>query len=85
MRKYHVNVTGIITGTGRNAGFSDSAKSKIDKLMAGQYRYTLHIDNDSVVRTDSVTKEFEDYEIDTEKSNWSQAIMDIVGKIKDEE
>ncbi len=81
MKKYHVNVTGIITGTGRNAGFGDSANSKIASLMAGQYKYTLHIDNDMLVITNSETKEFTDYEIKTEKTNWSQAIMDIVGKL----
>ncbi|MBQ7614862.1 MAG: ParB-like nuclease domain-containing protein [Butyrivibrio sp.] len=85
MKKYHVNVTGIITGTGRNVGFSESAKSNIDKKIAGKYKYTLHIDNDSVVRTNTQTKEFEDYEIKTEKKNWSQAIMDIVEKMSDGE
>lgn len=83
MKKYHVNVTGIITGTGRNTGLGD--KSNIDKMIAGKYKYTLHVDNESVVRTNTQTKEFEDYEIDTKKKNWSQAIIDIVEKMSDGE
>ncbi len=85
MKKYHVHVTGIMNGTQRNVKMSDIDKLTIDKKIAAQYKYTLNIDNDNVIRIDTETKDFTDYEIDTEKNNWSQAIMDIVGNMKDEE
>ena len=74
-----MKVNGIVTGTERQKSISSMSKTDLDKMIAEKYKYTMHIDNDSVVRINTVTKEFEDFEIDKEKGNWADQVMKIVG------
>ena len=78
-KRYHVKVNGIVTGTERQKSISSMSKTDLDKMISEKYKYTMHIDNDSVVRINTVTKEFEDFEIDKEKGNWADQVMKIVG------
>ena len=75
-----MKVNGIVTGTERQKSISSMSKTDLDKMIAEKYKYTMHIDNDSVVRINTVTKEFEDFEIDKEKGNWADQVMKIVGE-----
>ena len=84
LKKYHVDITGIVTGTAKKTGADNKAKKEIDSLMARKYKYTLHIDNDTVLKIEGSTGDFKEYEIDKEKGNWSQAVMNIIELHKDE-
>lgn len=79
LKRYHVSLTGIVTGIGRNGAQNAEARKEYDKLIAGKYKYTLHVDAGTVLKIDNRTKDFEEFPIDLEKTNWSQGVMDIVG------
>ena len=77
--RYHVKVTGIVTGTEkrRNKEF----RARHDKLIKEKYKHTLHVDSDTVLKVYSKTGEFEEYDIESKKG-WSKNVMDIVGAAK---
>ena len=84
-KHYHVKINGIITGAERQKSLSSMSRSDFDSLIADTYKYTLSIDNDSVVRINTRTKEFEDFAIDKEKGNWADQVMTIIGGFNEEE
>ncbi len=81
MKKYHVEITGIVTGTSKKTAADKKGKKEIDSLLAKKYKYTLHIDRDTVLMINNSTGDFEEYPIDKEKGNWSQGVMDITGDL----
>ena len=78
-KKYHVHVTGIVTGTSKRKQ-SEEEKNEMQNLYASKYLFTLHIDNDAVLMIDNVRKDFQDFTID-EGVNWSKSVMDIIKEI----
>jgi hypothetical protein len=80
--RYHVKVVGIVTGTSRNTDYSRRAKSTINKMISEKYTYTLHIDNDAVLRINSKTKEFEEYPLNKEKGLWKDQVREVFAEIK---
>ena len=76
--KYHVNVTGIVTGTGHRKNKDD--KKAMEALFANKYKHTIHIDNDMAVLIDNATKDFVEYTV-TNADSWSKELMDIVREI----
>ncbi len=82
-KKYHVDITGIVTGTGKKNNKED--RKAIEELISARYLYTLHIDNDMVVNINTSTKEFDEYEI-SDASTWSKDVIEIIREInRDEE
>ncbi len=84
MKRYHVNVTGIVTGTEKKNNRSESAQKNIDKMIAGKYKYTLNVDDDMVLLINNETKEFVEHEINKEKNNWSQGVINILEQMKED-
>jgi hypothetical protein len=78
---YKVNISGVITGTSRKLDSNPEHKAYVQKLLSETYHYTLHIDNDTIVRTDYTTKEFDEYPIDQNNGNWAYSVMEIVKEI----
>lgn len=72
--KYHVNVTGIVTGTEKR---KDKGKGNYDNLLKEKYKKTLHIDNDLVLQIDTATGNFHEHNIDS-SSGWSKAVIKII-------
>ena len=83
LKRYHVHINGIVTGVAKK--YTSLQKSDFDRMIAGRYQYTLHIDRETVLKINNRTKDFEEFKIDSEKDNWSQGIMDIVGEFKKDE
>lgn len=83
LKRYHVHINGIVTGTAKK--YTSLKRSDFDRMIAGKYQYTLHIDRETVLKINNRTKDFEEFKIDSEKDNWSQGIMDIVGEFKNHE
>ena len=77
--KYHVHVTGIVTGTSKRNQTSKE-KNEMQDLYVKKYLFTLQIDNDSVFMMDNVRKEFQEFTID-KGINWSKSVMDIIKEI----
>ena len=75
---YHVNVTGIVTGTGRKS--KDPFMKKMDTMIAEHYPVTVHIDEKSVVRIEN--SDFDEYPIADSGAGWSAAVMDVIEKMK---
>jgi hypothetical protein len=78
-KRYHVHVTGIVTGTSKRKQ-TEEEKNEMQNLYAQKYIFTLHIDNDAVLMIDNVRKDFQDFAID-EEINWSKSVMDIIKEI----
>ena len=81
-RKYHVRVTGVVTGAARKTG-KDSAAG-LEKLVKDKYQSTLHIDSETVLFTRADGGEFEDLRLPGE-SVWSAEVMEIVRRLKPHE
>lgn len=85
LKRYHVKITGIVTGTARNNLGLKGEKREVDKLLASKYKRTINIDSDTVLVINSETKEFEEHEIDKTRGKWSQMIMELIDKIDPKE
>ena len=76
-RMYHASVDGVITGTQRKA--RKGAREQMERLAAGKYVRTVHIDNEAAVCIDSRNKSFEEHKLSGNPATWSAEIMDIIG------
>ena len=79
-RKYHVNVTGIVTGTEKRK----DKKNSYDSLLKEKYKQTLHIDNDMVLKIESKSGNFNEFNIDSSEG-WSKNVIQIVEEIAEGE
>lgn len=79
--KYHVNVTGIVTGTEKR---NNKVKGHYDTLLKEKYQKTLNIDNDLVLQIDTKSGDFHEYNIEA-SSGWSKAVIDIIEGISKSE
>lgn len=73
---------GIITGVGKLEQNKSASEMRMKELIANKYALTLHIDNDSVIETNSRTKEFEEYTIDAAEEEWSKKAIAIIEEIE---
>ncbi len=82
LKKYHVAATGIVTGTEKNNSINSEVRKRIAGRMADKYTETIHIDNNTLIRSSSNSKDFEEYEIGKDAGNWSSDIIELMGKLK---
>ncbi len=82
-KRYHVGVTGIVTGTAKRKTTKEDRKI-MENLYADKYLHTLHIDNDMVMMIDNTVKEFREFIIDQD-GNWSKEVIAIVNTINGKE
>ena len=59
-------------------------KNKYDNILKEKYKHTLHIDNDLVLKIDTQTGDFKEYNIDS-SGGWSKNIIEIIGNIAKDE
>ncbi|MBO4915545.1 MAG: ParB-like nuclease domain-containing protein [Oscillospiraceae bacterium] len=83
-RKYHVKVDGVITAIGKRQKNSGNDGKKLEKMISDKYQYTVHIDNDSALMILAGRKEFRDFTLDGEASDWSRKVMDVIETIEKE-
>ena len=81
-KTYSVHVDGIITGVGKLEQNKSASEMRMKELIANKYALTLHIDNDSVIETNSRTKEFEEYTIDAAEEEWSKKAIAVIEEIE---
>ena len=83
-RSYHVHVDGIVTGTGRPQDKENDTKKKLEQLIKGKYKQTIHIDDKTLIRSWSDKKDFDQFEISAEGASWSQQTLQILKNITKE-
>ena len=76
-KKYHVHVDGIVTGTTRKSSKKD-AQERLSKMLANKYRYTYHLDRNSIVKTHGKSGEFEEKELDCTAEDWSAKVIEAI-------
>lgn len=81
--KYHVKVDGVMTAAGRNLENMEEAGKRIADMLTEKYRYTIHIDNDTVMQIISETRTFQDYQLSGDPASWSREIMDIIEQLEE--
>lgn len=75
-----VRLTGIVTGTGRK-GAKVGASVDLKKMMEDQYKSTIHIDNDLILRTFSGSKEHDEVALSGAPETWSREVLDALQKM----
>ena len=79
--KHHANVCGAVTGTARKTADNNAeTRKELESLMANTYQHTVHIDNDTLLRVNSRTREIEEHEITGAPEAWSSQVMEIMEK-----
>ena len=81
-RHYHIEVDGIINGTTRLKADDNNKMKQAKSMLQKKYPVTLHIDTDSILRTQSGSKEFEQYEIESKDEKWANNVITIVRSLK---
>ena len=79
---YHVPVNGVVTGTRRVVENNEEARERVKNMFSSHYSETLHIDGTGIVRSFSDGREFEQYELSGEESDWSREVMQMIEKVK---
>ena len=82
LKRYHVDITGIVTGTSKKNRTDGKEKKEIDSLLARKYKETIHIDNETVLKIDNTTGEFTESAIESDKGGWSKSVLDIMDGLK---
>ena len=77
-RRYNSRVDGVVTGTAKKMGKDSAKKKEIESMVSKKYNETIHIDKDMLIRTDSLTKEFDEYPLSGSSADWSKEIMKIM-------
>jgi hypothetical protein len=78
---YQTRVTGVVTGTGRIGRLSAAVHERLKKGISEQYPTTIHIDARGIVKVDSRNKTYEEYPLKETGAQWSQEIMNLIGKL----
>ena len=80
-RKYHVHISGAVTGLGRKTADAAKVRKEMETLIGNKYPVTIHIDSDMLLRVSGRTKEVDEFAIGGSAAEWSQRVMEIIGKI----
>ncbi len=84
-KKYHVNITGVITGTARSARLASSSRRNIEKMMKAKYDHTVNVYDDMVLLVHSSDYDFEEFDLDLSRSEWSQEVKTAVKSLLENE
>ena len=55
---------------------------KTKAMFAEKYKFTLHVDNESVLLTRGRKRAYEEFAIDGTPAEWSGRVMDVVDKVE---
>ena len=83
-RHYHVQLTGIVTGTERKKLDSAQKKEQLRQEFRDVYTVILHADKNTLLRVNSRTHAYEEFPL-PEGEHWSGEIMKIILAISQQE
>ena len=72
-------VDGVVTGTARKGWLSEAERKQLDAMVANKYAQTIHIDNQSLMRVNRGSRDFEEYALSGNPATWSEEIREIIG------
>ncbi len=81
-RAHRAGVDGIVTG---GAHRSEEDRKRIESLLAAKYTTTIHVDRDSLIRTVSGSKDFQEFDLSGSAETWSRRVMEAIEVIQKEE
>ena len=76
MKIHKAKADGIVNGLGGKKG-----NSHIKEAFVKKYKYSIHVDNDMVLCVNTVTKDYESIDIDTNGADWSAEVINIIRKL----
>lgn len=76
MKIHKAKADGIVNGLGGKKG-----NSHIKEAFVKKYKYSIHVDNDKVVCVNTVAKDYEVIDIDTNGADWSAEVINIIRKL----
>ena len=77
---YHCPVHGIITGTSRKMPSRKDAEKKVISMMAEKYKKTLHIDNETLLISDT-SGNYREIPLPSSGQPWSACVIDTLRKL----
>lgn len=81
-KKYHVNLTGVITGTSRSSRLDSSARRRMEKMIGNKYRETLNIYKDMILLIRSKAYDFEQADLDGSAPEWSTEVKNKISALE---
>ena len=81
-KKYHVNLTGIITGTSRSSRLDSSARRRMEKMIRNKYQETLNIYKDMILLIRGKEYDFEQADLDTTAPEWSTEVKNKISALE---
>ena len=73
---FHTGVDGIV-----NALNEKSRHKNLKDLFTQNYRWSVHIDNESVLCVNTKTHEYESYELNTDGADWAADVIAVLKKL----
>ena len=80
LKLHHAHVTGVITGTSRKRGGGNSTNVSIEKMVFRKYEVTVHVDQKSLLRINSASREFQEYRFSGE-AEWVHELQEAFRKL----
>ncbi|MCR4740073.1 MAG: ParB/RepB/Spo0J family partition protein [Lachnospiraceae bacterium] len=80
LRKYHAEVTGVVTGIGRKNKSFKEQRAQRESLFAKKYSETLHISADSIVRTKGAGYDPFEQELKDTGRGWYKEVVNGIKK-----
>ncbi|MCR4831374.1 MAG: HAD family hydrolase [Pseudobutyrivibrio sp.] len=77
-KKYHTNVTVIVTGTEKK-----NNKAILPQKLHSKYRISLHIDDETIVFSLGRQYGYNTYQLDAQDDDWKEKILARAQQIKD--
>ena len=80
-RLYHAHVDGVITGTKRKVEDTQENRKReerIKNLFSSSYRQNITIDRTMVLRTSPGQREYEEFPLSGENSDWSAEVLSVL-------
>lgn len=84
-KRYHVNLTGVITGTSRASRLSSSSRRHMEKMIKNKYKTTLNIYKDMILLIHSHAYEFEQADLDSQAPEWATEVKNKIQELEKNE
>ena len=84
LKKYHVQVTGVVSGGKKIVGKS-ALDAESAQRFARQYHSTLHIDAEAVLQSDGETKTFRHIPLSASSKDWVREVVSAVDQLAEDE
>lgn len=79
LKLYHAGVDGVVTGM--QVLYKQKGSSNIRKAVSEKYKFTLNINDSSVIKIFSDSDDYVDKEMNLEDSTWAKEVMNIVKEL----